>query len=86
MAIIDEIVKSDGGTPRKQRHWARRIWERITEEHGNRGGYTQVCAYVRQLWERDREAYVPPAFEPSTARVRSGPLNGAIRAGSMPSF
>jgi transposase len=71
-AKIDQILKADKNAPRKQRHTARRIWERLREEYGYQGGYTQVCEYVRQACERDREAYVPLAFEPGTAQVDWG--------------
>ena len=70
--IIDEIVKTDEKVRRKQRHTAQRIFERLREEYGYRGGYTQVCEYVRQARERRREAYVPLAFEPGTAQVDWG--------------
>src|SRR5512142_471891 len=33
-AIIDEILVADRKAPRKQRHTARRIWQRLVEEHG----------------------------------------------------
>lgn len=32
--LIDGWLEADRGAPRKQRHTARRIWERLTEEHG----------------------------------------------------
>jgi len=70
--IIDRILSQDREAPRKQRHTAHRIWERLKEEYGYRGGYTQVGAYVRQACERRREAFVPLAFEPATAQVDWG--------------
>jgi transposase len=70
--VIDKILKADEKAPRKQRHTARRIWQRLREEYGYRGGYTQVCEYVRQARERGREAYVPLAFPPGTAQVDWG--------------
>ncbi|MGZ6669782.1 MAG: IS21 family transposase, partial [Solirubrobacteraceae bacterium] len=33
-AVIDEILAADREAPRKQRHTARRIWQRLVEEHG----------------------------------------------------
>ena len=72
IAKIDQILEADKKAPRKQRHTARRIWERLREEYGYRGGYTQVGEYVNQARQRDREAYVLLAFEPGTAQVDWG--------------
>ncbi len=38
--IIDEIVKTDEKVRRKQQHTTKRIFERLREEYGYRGGYT----------------------------------------------
>jgi transposase len=45
--IVDEILKADRDAPRKQRHTARRIWQRLVEEHGAEVSERQVCRYVR---------------------------------------
>jgi hypothetical protein len=45
--IIDQILDDDGSMPTKQRHIAKRIFERLRDEHGYRGGYTTVKDYVR---------------------------------------
>src|SRR3954470_1919584 len=37
-ALIDEWIEADRNAPRKQRHTARRIWQRLVAEHG-----AQVC-------------------------------------------
>jgi len=47
IGVIDAILESDKDKPRKQRHTAKRIFERIQEEHGYSGGYTTVKDYVR---------------------------------------
>ena len=70
--IIDQILKQDRGAPRKQRHTAKRIWERLVEEHAYSGGYTQVRTYVGQARIRLRESFVPLAFDPGTAQVDWG--------------
>ncbi len=72
IGIIDEMLKTDAKNRRKQRHSAKMIFERLREEYGYPGGYTQVCEYVGQARERGREAYVPLAFEPGTAQVDWG--------------
>ena len=72
--IIDRILQHDkeGGVPRKQRHTAKRLWDRLRAEYGYRGGYTQVCDYVRAAAQRTQEAFVPLAFPPATAQVDWG--------------
>ena len=45
---IEEILKADRAMPRKQRHMAKRIWERLRAE-GFSGGYTVVKEAVREL-------------------------------------
>src|SRR5450631_4801531 len=35
MEFIDEILRADQTTPRKQRHTAHRIWERIRQERSD---------------------------------------------------
>src|SRR3954468_18349964 len=43
--LIDRILEEDRGRPRKQRHTARRIFQRLKAEHGFTGGETIVKAY-----------------------------------------
>jgi transposase len=47
-AIIDAWIDADREAPRKQRHTARRIWQRLVEEHGAVVSERQVCRYVRK--------------------------------------
>jgi transposase len=60
--VIDAILVADRDAPRKQRHTARRIWQRLVEEHGAEVSERQVCRYVhdrrRQLGEVG-EVFVP---------------------------
>jgi transposase len=71
--IIEQILKHDkAGVRRKQRHTAKRLWDRLRAEYGYRGGYTQVCDYVRARAQRSQEAFVPLAFAPATAQVDWG--------------
>jgi transposase len=41
-AIIDQILADDTQAPVKQRHSAKRIFERLRDEHGYKGSYTPV--------------------------------------------
>jgi transposase len=60
--VIDEILVADKQAPRKQRHTARRIWQRLVEEHGATVSERQVSRYVhdkrRELGEVG-EVFVP---------------------------
>jgi transposase len=38
VSVIDAILEEDKSTPPKQRHTAKRIFERLREEHGFTGG------------------------------------------------
>lgn len=46
--IIDEWLEGDTRVPRKQRHTAKRIYDRLREEEGYTGGYSSVKRYVRK--------------------------------------
>lgn len=48
-AIIEGWLEADRVAPRKQRHTARRIWERLVEEHGAEIGESTVRRYVGQV-------------------------------------
>jgi transposase len=51
--VIDAILEADKTAPTKQRHTAKRIFERLRDEHGFAGGYTVVKDYVRLPRTRD---------------------------------
>ena len=65
-AFIDSILESDKSAPRKQRHTARRIWQRCTQERAADVAESTVRNYVRA---RKRElglgisAFVPQHHE-----------------------
>jgi len=44
LAVIDEWLKSDKDKPKKQRHTARRIYNRLVEEQGYKGASRQSDA------------------------------------------
>ena len=61
-SVIDGILEADREVPRKQRHTARRIWQRLVEEHGAVVSERQVCRYVHaKRWELGvvGEVFVP---------------------------
>ena len=67
--IIDRIIEEDRLVHRKQRHTAKRIFDRLREEHGFTGGHTIVKDYVRERRRRRREMFVPLAHAPGHAQV-----------------
>jgi len=79
---IGDILESDRELPKKQRHTAKRIYERIREE-GYRGGYTQVKEAVRELKRQSREVFMPLIHRPGEAQVDFGfalaRVSGALR-------
>jgi transposase len=60
-ALIDQWLSDDLRAPRKQRHTARRIWQRLLEEHGADVSERQVDRYVAKARRRigEVEAFVP---------------------------
>jgi transposase len=70
--IIDGILAADDGRPRKQRHTAKRIFERLRDEHGYSGGITIVRDYVRGRRLQQREVFVPLQHDPGHAQVDFG--------------
>jgi transposase len=72
IGIIDQILLADEGRPRKQRHTAKRIFERLRDEHGYSGGITIVKDYVLSRRLRHREVFVPLRHDPGHAQVDFG--------------
>ncbi|GIW75162.1 MAG: transposase [Phycisphaerae bacterium] len=56
--VIDQILKDDEAAPRKQRHTARRVFDRLVEEHDYTGGYDQVRRYITAHRLRERETHL----------------------------
>lgn len=76
--VIDRILAEDRSVPRKQRHTAKRIFERLRDEHGFVGRLTIVTDYVREKKRRTREVFVPLAHAPGHAQVDFGEALGEI--------
>ncbi len=72
VAVIDAILEADRTAPVKQRHTAKRIFERLRDEHGFGGGYTVVKDHVRVSRARGRETFVPLAHPPGHAQADFG--------------
>ena len=70
--VIDRILEDDLGRPRKQRHTAKRIFERLREEYRFDGQYTIVKDYVREHRRQSREMFVPLSHAPGHAQCDFG--------------
>jgi transposase len=68
---VSRILDEDDGCPRKQRHTAKRVFDRIVAE-GYEGGYTAVKKVVRDLKRIRREVFVPLIHRPGEAQVDFG--------------
>ena len=62
--LIEQIVAVDEQAPRKQRHTAAKLYRRLRDEHGYRGGYDQVRRYVGKLVRDRRETFIPLTHPP----------------------
>jgi transposase len=58
--------------PRKQRHTAKRIFDRLVKEQNYNGGYTAVKEAVRSYKQSVREVFVPLSHPPGWAQVDFG--------------
>ncbi len=73
--LVDEWLKADEQAPRKQRHTARRIYNRLRQEHGYQGEESSVRAHVGR---RRREL---GAFEARGVRAPLAPAWAGGRGG-----
>ena len=72
IGVIDAILGDDQRRPARQRHTAKRIFDRLREEHQFTGGYTIVKDYVRCAELRSREMFVPLTHTPGEAQADFG--------------
>jgi transposase len=72
VGVIDAILENDKQQPKKQRHTAKRIFERLRSEHAYTGGYTIVKDYVRAATLRQQEMFVPLTHAPGEAQADFG--------------
>ena len=72
LPIVHEILQQDGQAPKKQRHTAWRIFQRLRDEHGFTGGYTIVKDAVRAWKQGHQEVFLPLSHPPGEAQVDFG--------------
>ncbi len=87
LGVIDRILEQDIHSPRKQRHTAWRLFERLREEYGFDGGYTIVKDYVRDKRLRGQEMFVPLSHPPGQPgrlwRSRKSHCRGRAAKGAL---
>ncbi len=72
LATIDQILADDKEAPPKQRHTARRIFDRLRDEYGYTGCYSQVQRAVAQARASSKEVFVPLSHPPGHAQFDFG--------------
>lgn len=72
LPIIHQILEADRQAPKKQRHTAKRIFERLRAEHGFTGGKTAVKDAVRAWKQTHREVFLPLSHPLGEAQVDFG--------------
>ena len=70
--VIDAILDGDGKVPRKQRHTAKLIFERLRDEYGFEGQYTIAKDCVREQGRQTKEMFVPLSHAPGHAQCDFG--------------
>ena len=72
LPVVHQVLEDDKKAPRKQRHTAKRIFDRLRAEHGYQGGLTTVKDAVRARRLRTAEVFVPLAHPPGEAQADFG--------------
>ena len=72
LPIIQQILEDDRQAPKKQRHTAKRIFQRLRDEHGFQGGETVVKDAVRAWKQSHQEVFLPLSHPPGEAQVDFG--------------
>jgi len=73
--IVNDWLETDEREPRKQRHTAKRIHDRLRDEHGFTGSYSSVKKYVakkKEEMKKYRESFLPLDHPPGYAQVDFG--------------
>jgi transposase len=72
LPVLHQILEDDRKAPGKQRHTAKRVFERLRDEHGYQGGLTAVKDAGREGRREHTEVVAPLAHPPGDAQVDFG--------------
>jgi len=68
ITFINECFKTDASHGhKKQKHTAKRIYDRLVKEHNFKGSYTTIRRVVRELKDKSAEPFIPLEFDPGEA-------------------
>lgn len=93
VTTIEAILRADRDVHRKQRHTAKRIWQRLKAEHGATLSYSRVKEVIAESKRRAAEVFVPLMHAPGEAQVDFGhadlivdgePWKGALFVMTLP--
>lgn len=76
---MDEILEADKKAHPKQRHTAKRLYDRLREERSFTGKYTIVREYVARKRLRSKEMFVPLSHDPGMAQCDFGEAQVRIK-------
>lgn len=80
---VAQVLEKDRAVPRKQRHSAKRIFDRLRDEQGYSGGYTLVKELVAEMKTMKAEVFVPLIHRQGEAQVDFGHalvnVNGSLK-------
>lgn len=60
--VVSEWLREDESAPKKQRHTARRVYDRLRKEYGFPGGQSTIRRLVREMRPKEK-AYIPLEFD-----------------------
>ncbi len=83
---VDSWLAADRLMPRKQRHTARRVYDRLVEEEGFQGSYSSVQRYVRRWREEHRpdgDGYLELDWRAGAMQVDFGEAVATIGGGDV---
>ena len=80
-ATVDGWLEADRFMPRKQRHTAKRVYDRLVSERGYGGAYSSVQRYVKRWREEHRlpsDGYLELEWHPGEAQVDFGMARAVV--------
>lgn len=85
-AAVDSWLAADRLLPRKQRHTAKRVYDRLVEEEGFAGSYSSVQRYVKRWREEHRpdgDGYLELGWQAGVMQVDFGQALATIGGESV---
>ncbi len=84
LRFVHDILRADAEVHRKQRHTAKRIWQRLKTERKYPGGYTQIKEAVATWKRRTKEVFVPLQHAPANGQMDFGKVFVRIAGVEVP--